>query len=188
MPDAAFYGDGYDRFGLFGREARTIMAHCIYSTDEEVERIRQNGVWVAHCPNSNMNLSSGIAPIRKYLNLHLRVGLGSDVAGGKTESIFRAVTDAIQVSKLYWRYLDSSARPLSFSEAFYLATMGGGSFFGKVGCFDRGYEFDAVILDDSSDIHPQEMGVEERVERAFYLGLDTRGIIGKYAAGRKIAL
>ena len=188
MPDAAFYGDGYDRFGLFGKEARTVMAHCIYSTKEEVERIRKNGVWIAHCPNSNMNLSSGIAPIRHYLNRRLRIGLGSDVAGGQTESIFRAVTDAIQVSKLYWRYLDKSARPLTFSEAFYLATKGGGSFFGRVGSFERGCEFDAIVLDDSSDRHPQAMGIEERVERAFYLGLDMNGIIAKYAAGKQIGL
>lgn len=53
---------------------------------------------VAHCPSSNMNLSSGIAPIRKYLDLDLKIGLGSDVAGGQTESIFRAITDAIQLS------------------------------------------------------------------------------------------
>ena len=186
MPDTAFYGDGYDRFGLFGGEARTIMAHCIYSTKEEVERIRKNGVWVAHCPNSNLNLASGIAPIRRYLTRRIRVGLGSDVAGGQTESIFRAVTDAIQVSKLYWRYIDPKARPLAFCEAFYLATRGGGSFFGRVGSFTRGSAFDALVLDDSSDLHPQPMGVRERVERAFYLGLDTSGIIGKYVAGRKI--
>ena len=112
MPETEFYGDGYDHHGLFGGEARTVMAHCVYSTDEEVERIRKNGVWVAHCPNSNMNLASGIAPIRRYLEAGIRVGLGSDVAGGQTESMFRAITDAIQVSKLLWRYLDPSARSL----------------------------------------------------------------------------
>ena len=95
MPDAEFYGDGYDRYGLFGRDAPTIMAHCVYSSEAETERIRANGVWVAHCPNSNMNLASGIAPIRKYLDAGIRVGLGSDVAGGQSESIFRAITDAV---------------------------------------------------------------------------------------------
>ena len=59
MPEAEFYGDGYDRYGLFGGQAKTVMAHCVYSTDEEVERIRKNGVWVAHCPNSNMNICRG---------------------------------------------------------------------------------------------------------------------------------
>ena len=120
MPEAEFYGDGYDRFGLFGSQARTVMAHCVYSTDEEVERIRKNGVWVAHCPNSNMNIASGIAPIRRYLEAGIRVGLGSDVAGGQTESMFRAITDAIQVSKLLWRYLDPSAIPLSFANKLYI--------------------------------------------------------------------
>ena len=130
------------------------MAHCVYSTEAEVERIRKNGVWVAHCPNSNLNICSGIAPVRRYLEAGIRVGLGSDVAGGQTESMFRAVTDAIQVSKVRWRYLDPEARPLSFPEGLYLATKGGGSFFGRVGSFEPGYEFDAVVLDDFILPHP----------------------------------
>ena len=183
MPQAEFYGDGYDRFGLFGREAKTVMAHCVYSTEAEVERILKNGVWVAHCPNSNMNLASGIAPVRKYIDAGLRVGLGSDVAGGQSESIFRAITDAIQMSKIYWRYLDKTARPLTFSEGFYLATKGGGSFFGRVGSFEAGYEFDAVVLDDSSVVHPQELTLAERLERAVYLGLDGECIRAKFVRG-----
>ena len=188
MPDAAFYGDGYDRFGLFGLGARTIMAHCIYSTDEEIERIRRNGVWVAHCPNSNMNLASGIAPIRKFMELEIRVGLGSDVAGGQTESIFRAITDAIQVSKLYWRYVDRTAEPLSFAEGFSLATRGGGSFFGRVGSFEDGFAFDAVVLDDSVIPCPRPLSLADRLERAVYLGLDQTGIQAKYVQGERVQL
>lgn len=184
MPEAEFYGDGYDRYGLFGGQAKTVMAHCVYSTDEGVERIRKNGVWVAHCPNSNMNIASGIAPIRRYLERGIRVGLGSDLAGGRTESMFRAITDAIQVSKLRWRYLDSSASPLSFTESFYLATKGRGSFFGKVGSFERGYEFDAVVLDDTRIPYPRKLSLEERLERAVYLGLDQSGILAKYVRGK----
>ena len=188
MPQAAFYGDGYDRFGLFGGDARTIMAHCVYSSSEEIERIGERGVWIAHCPASNTNLASGIAPIRKYVDGGLRVGLGSDVAGGQTESMFRAITDAIQVSKLYWRYHDHSARPLSFSESFYLATKGGGSFFGQVGSFEEGFEFDAVVLDDSLAPHPQPLTLQDRVERAVYLGLDRGGIREKFIRGMKRGL
>ena len=153
-PEARFYGDAYARFGLFGGDVPTIMAHCIYSTEGEVDMMLKRGVWVAHCPNSNLNIASGIAPIRKYLRLGLRVGLGSDVAGGQTESMFRAITDAIQVSKMHWRYADKGQRPLSFSEGFYLATKGGGSFFGKVGSFEPGYEFDALVIDDPSPPPP----------------------------------
>ena len=191
-PDNDFYGDSYNEYDLFGKnddidtDVKTVMAHCVWSTDEEVEMMRKNGVFVAHCPASNMNLTSGIAPIRKYLDLGLNVGLGSDVAGGHSESIFRAITDAIQVSKMYFRMVDEAYKPLVFSEAFYLATKGGGAFFGNVGSCEEGYEFDAIIMDDSVLAHPQKLNLAERMERAVYLGLDSKKIIAKYAVGKKI--
>ena len=82
--------------------------------------------------------------------------------------------------------VDETYKPLVFSEAFYLATKGGGAFFGKVGSFEDGYEFDAVVLDDSVLPHPQAMNLAERTERAVYLGLDSKRITAKYVAGRKI--
>ena len=191
-PGDPFYGDAYNDYDLFGKnddmgtDVKTVMAHCVWSTEEEVELMRQNGVFVAHCPASNMNLTSGIAPIRKYLDRGLRIGLGSDVAGGHSESIFRAITDAIQVSKLYFRMVDESKKPLVFSEAFYLATKGGGAFFGNVGSLEEGYEFDAVVLDDSLLPHPQALSLAERMERAVYLGLDEKGVVSKFVGGRKI--
>ena len=191
-PDDPFYGDSYNDYDLFGKnddintDVKTVMAHCVWSTPEEVELMHKNGVFVAHCPASNMNLTSGIAPIRKYLDLGLKIGLGSDVAGGHSDSIFRAITDAIQVSKMYFRMVDESVKPLVFSEAFYLATKGGGEFFGKVGSFEEGYEFDAVVLDDRLLPHPQPLNLAERMERAVYLGLDTKGITAKFVKGKQI--
>ena len=193
-PDDPFYGDVYNDYDLFGKnddidtDVKTVMAHCVWSSDEEIALMRENGVFVAHCPASNMNLTSGIAPIRKYLDLGLNVGLGSDIAGGHSDSIFRAITDAIQVSKMYFRMVDESVRPLVFPEAFYLATMGGGAFFGKVGCFEEGYAFDAVVLDDSVLPHPQSLTLAQRMERAVYLGLDEKNITAKFIAGKKIIL
>lgn len=184
-PESEFYGDAYDQFGLFGGDCKTIMAHCVYSDERERERMKERGVFVAHCPQSNTNLASGIAPVRKFLEEGISVGLGSDVAGGHTESIFRAMADAVQVSKLYWRLVDQKDSPLTMEEAFYLATRGGGAFFGKVGSFDTGYEFDMLVLDDSSLPHPQELDVKDRLERFVYLS-DERHIAGKYVAGRKL--
>lgn len=66
-----------------------------------------------------------------------------------------------------------------------MATAGGGAFFGKVGCFRQGYDFDAVILDDSNLPHPQPLTARERLERLVYLS-DDHNIAGKYAAGKKI--
>lgn len=187
-PASLFYGDAYDRWGLFGGEVKTVMAHCIYSTEEEIELMRRRGVFVAHCPTSNMNLSSGIAPIRKYLELGIPVGLGSDVAGGDTESMFRAITDTVMASKMYWRIVDESKKPLKFAEAFALATIGGGAFFGKVGSFKPGYDFDAVVLDDRSVPCPYEQTVEERMERAAYLAMDLTGIRAKFVCGEEVQL
>ena len=191
-PEDPFYGDSYNDYDLFGKnddlhtDVKTVMAHCVWSTDAEVALMRKNGVFVAHCPASNMNLTSGIAPIRKYLDQGLRIGLGSDIAGGHSASIFRAITDAIQVSKMYFRMVDETQKPLVFPEAFYLATKGGGAFFGKVGSFEEGYEFDAVVMDDGVLAHPQALNLFERAERAVYLGLDEKSILAKFVAGRKL--
>ena len=67
-----------------------------------------------------------------------------------------------------------------------MATLGGGEFFGKVGSFACDYDFDAVVLDDTSLPHPQDLTLPERLERAIYLGLDTHGIRAKYVAGKQI--
>lgn len=184
-PASGCYGEAYQRFGLFGGDHPCIMAHCVHSTDRELELIRQNGVFIAHSPESNMNLASGVAPVSHYLEFGLNVGLATDVAGGSSLSLLRAMMHAIQASKLRWRLLDDSIRPLSLEQAFYLATVGGGAFFGKVGRFAEGYDFDAVVLDDSSLFHPQPLDPRSRLERAVYLA-DDRHIAAKYVAGKKI--
>jgi len=184
-PESKFYGDAYDQFELFGGECPTIMAHCVHSGEEEVTLMKEKNVFVAHCPQSNTNIASGIAPIRAYLDKNMKVGLGSDVAGGAHLSIMRAMTDAIQCSKLRWRMYDQSLEPLRFEEAFYLATIGGGEFFGKTGSFEEGYEFDAVVLSDENLPHPQEISTKERLERIVYLG-DDRNVLHKYIAGRLV--
>lgn len=184
-PSTHFYGEAYHQFQLFGGDCPTIMAHCVHSSEEELALMKKQGVYVAHCPQSNTNLSSGIAPARHYLEAGLHIGLGSDIAGGTSLSILRAMADAIQVSKLYWRLVDSSAKPLTLEEAFYLGTEGGGSFFGKVGSFREGYEFDAVILNSSTIPTPLSLSPKDRLERLVYLS-DDRNITGKYVSGRKI--
>ena len=184
-PWSTCYGDAYDHFGMFGNECKTIMAHCVHSTDEEVELMKNNGVFIAHCPESNINLSSGVAPIRRYLELGMNVGLGSDVAAGSTENMFTAMAYAVQASKMRWRLLDDSLKQLTADEVFYLATKGGGAFFGKVGSFEEGYEMDAVVLDDSRLEHPQDLDVKSRLERMIYFS-DDREICAKYVKGTKI--
>ena len=184
-PESACYGDAYQRFDLFGGEVPTVMAHCVYSSQPELERMAERRVFMAHCPASNTNLASGIAPVRRFLDLGIPVGLGSDVAGGQSLSLFRAITDAIQCSKLRWRLVDQSLAPLTMEEAFYLATRGGGAFFGKVGAFERGFAFDALVVDDAPARTTLSLTPRQRLERALYLERDT-SIVSKYVDGTRL--
>lgn len=187
VPESKFYGDAYDLFGAFGTNGNTVMAHCVYSDDEEIARMKQNGVYVAHCAESNFNLSSGIAPARKFLNAGLNMGLGSDIGAGSSLSMFRAIKESIVASKMYWRLVDSSMAPLRVSEAFYLATAGGGSFFGKVGSFEDGYDFDAVVINDEKIYEPVPEKLENRLERVIYAD-NCSTVTAKYICGKQITM
>ncbi|MCL2152748.1 MAG: amidohydrolase family protein [Oscillospiraceae bacterium] len=182
-PNSKNYADAYDSFGLFGGDVPTIMAHCVWPEEDEIALIREKNVYIAHCPQSNANLTSGVAPVRRLLNNDVQIGLGSDVAGGCHTSIFRAMADAIQTSKLRHLLVDRSEAPLSIAEAFYLGTLGGGSFFGNVGSFAAGYEFDAIIIDDTSIYAPFPLTVEERLARVMHFS-DDRHIQEKYVRGK----
>jgi guanine deaminase len=97
------------------------------------------------------------------------------------------MSDAIQVSKLRYRLVDQADKPLTVAEAFYLGTKGGGSFFGKVGSFEAGYEFDAVVIDDSTLCAPFSLSLEQRLERVVYLSDDSH-ILDKYVRGRRVSV
>ena len=183
-PDSDGYGDAYMRYGLFG-QTPTIMAHCVWSDEKERLLMKEQGVLVAHCPTSNLNVASGMAPIRTYLNDGINVGLGSDVSGGHDISIFRMMVYAIQISKMH--YQRNHALPfLSLSEAFWMATKAGGTFFGKVGSFEKGYDFDALVIDDNT-LHPDEYTTLQRLERFIYIG-DDRQIAHRFCQGKEIVL
>ncbi len=176
------YGDAYDRYGLFG-QTPTVMAHCVWTEGEELELMKKRGVMVAHCPTSNFNVASGMAPIRHFLDEGLQVGLGSDISGGHDLNIFRMMVFAIQVSKMHYQQNHKRAF-LTLSEAFWLATKSGGSFFGKVGSFEPGYEFDALVINDN-DLNHDNYTLLERLERYIYLG-DDRHIEHRFCRGKDI--
>ena len=96
--------------------------------------------------------------------------MGSDVSGGHTLDLLAVMASAVQVSKLRWRYVDQAEKPLTMLEALYMATAGGGKFFGKVGLFEKGYAFDAVVLDVSALQNLRTFSAAERIERCAYLG------------------
>ncbi len=183
-PDTDYYYQTYSRYGLFGGSCPTVMAHCIYSSEEENMQIRQNHVFIAHCPTSNENVIAGICPAAHYLRNGYAIGLGSDVAGGHTLNLLSVMSAAVMVSKLRWKYVDKAEKPLSILEAFYMATTGGGAFFGKVGLFEEGYEFDAVVPDETALNNTRPFTPAERLERLAYRG--SGHMNAKYIAGEKL--
>lgn len=182
-PESLNYGDAYDRYGLFG-QTPTVMAHCIWTEGDELELMRKRGVMVAHCPSSNLNIGSGMAPIRRFLEAGIPVGLGSDVSAGHNFSIFRMMVYATQVSKMHYER-DNSCRFLTLPEVFWMATKSGGSFFGKVGSFEPGYDFDALVIDDSELLIDADYTLQQRLERFIYIG-DDRQIAARYCHGRLV--
>lgn len=186
VPASDCYANAYELFGVMGTPERpSIMAHCVYCDAHEIEILKKHGAYVAHCPDSNLNLCSGIAPIRKMLDAGVHVGLGTDVAAGSSMSMLKTMLCALQVSKMYYRLIDHQCKPLTFEEAFFLATKGGGRYFGSVGSFEKGYEFDALIIDDSLMQSMRKMTARERVERIVYNDADCV-IMKKYVQGRTV--
>ena len=119
------------------------------------------------------------------MEMGVNVGLGTDVGAGHKVSIANVMSQAVQASKMKWLETDKKYDPLTTSEVFYLGTKGGGKFFGQVGSFEPGYEFDALVIDDTGLGFEGERSIEERIQRYIYCG-DDRNIVARYVSGNKV--
>ncbi len=181
-PDIPTYTEVYDAFGLL-RKGKTIMAHAIHLSDREKELLKEKQATLCHCAQSNADLSSGVMPVRRNLEFGLDCVIASDVAGSHTPAMNRHLAMCIEVSKLH-ALNHPQERPLQLAEALYLATKKPGRFFGKVGSFEKGYEFDALVIDMAE---PELSGTFSRtpfetLEQFIYDG-DDRNIKARYCAG-----
>ena len=165
-PDCEQYWESYRKFGLWND--RTLMAHCVWSDERERDAMRTAGVTVVHCPDSNVNVCSGTAPVRSMLQEGLKVALGTDIAGGDHISMFDAVTAAIRASKV--RQMTDPARPdfLTVAEAWYLGTSAGAAFFGDAPGFAPGNALHAIVLADDNLPQSHPLSPAERLERCMY--------------------
>ncbi|KAL2915817.1 hypothetical protein HK105_204518 [Polyrhizophydium stewartii] len=255
-PECTSYSDVYARYGLL--TSRTIMAHCVHLSRAERDLLRERGVGISHCANSNFCLHSGALNVRRLLlEGHDKLGLGTDVAGGYSPSLLDAMRQSIIASKvvhvgsreraaarsraasattsgsavehvinghrhdnghgsgnghsngkpnsagnngclaLFDEDADDTAiyAPLSFSEAFYLATLGGAKVLGldkQIGTIEPGKDFDALVVDVAAvvgaasniDVFPHDDPIAV-FEKFIYLG-DDRNIVDVYVQGRRI--
>lgn len=182
FPSQATYADVYLHYGLLG-QTPALMAHAVHLEERELVLIENNAVRLVHCPEANINLASGIMPVRELLDRGIHLGLGSDIGAGHNLALYRVMVRAIQISKLRSFY-EPQAKPLTTAEVFYMGTKGGGSFFGKVGSFEQGYSFDAIVVEDEPLI-TAGFSLEERLQRFLYTG-EAVNIIERFVEGKRI--
>jgi len=135
-----------DGLGLLG--PRFTGAHCVWLSDDDLERLRDRGATVAHNPGSNLRLGSGVAPARKMLERGIGVGIGTDGgASADNQNMFEAMRMAAFVSRITtpepqewlgsWEVLEmgtsGSARVLGLGE--------------RIGKIESGYKADLLFLD-----------------------------------------
>ncbi|KAF9164664.1 hypothetical protein DFQ26_001195 [Actinomortierella ambigua] len=187
FPESANYAAVYDDHGLMTH--RTVMAHCVHMKQEELDLMKTRKAGVSHCANSNLNLKSGLAEVRKMLDMDMKVGLGTDVAGGYSPSVLDALRGARSVS-----VARDAETTLMVSELFYLATVGGARVMeleDKIGNFVEGKEFDAIVVDASAPGSPIDVfahdTVQTKFEKYLFVG-DDRNHSTIYVQGKEVRL
>jgi guanine deaminase len=194
--DIENYASVYEKFGLL--HSGVMMAHCIHCTDEELETMKRVDAAAIHCPSSNFLLGSGIMDARMMLNRGIRVGLGTDVAGGASPSMLDCVRNVVTASRCMKFFLRGSLeydhhhhqkskseieyKWLNTKEVFHLATQGGAEAVGMgnvIGNFLPGKKLDCLIVDTNNAEGPIDELIEhslyDRFEKFLYVG-DDRNI------------
>ena len=182
-PDCDAYWESYAKRGLW--TDRTLMAHCVWSDELERKAMKEAGVTVVHCGDSNWDLCSGTAPIREMLDEGVKVCLGSDCAGGDNIDMFHSVVAAIRASKARTILDNWGTDFLTVAEGWYLATSAGAAFFGENPGFAPGNPLHAMVLSDDALPSVRELTVRERFERCVYRRQEG-AIKAVYSAGRKV--
>jgi len=140
FPEAE-YADVYDRYGLL--DEKSVLAHGVWLTEEELELLAQRGARISHCPNSNLFLGSGLFRLFRVLEAGVIVGLGSDIGAGTTPSMFNAMADAYKVQQV-------QSVSLSPFHLWYLATLGGARALRldeETGSLEPGKSADFIVID-----------------------------------------
>lgn len=183
-PDCGRYWETYAKYGLW--KDHTVMAHCVHSDAREREALLRHNVAVAHCADSNVNLCSGIAPVRAMLREGVWVTLGSDIAAGAILAMNRVITMSIRASKALYIRTDGAAPFLTVDEAYYLGSTAGHRWFGADGGFAKGQPLHAIVVDDGVFTEPvRELSLRERFERGIYL-MDKSAIRAVWSDGRRV--
>src|SRR5580658_961992 len=147
FPECRNYLDVYDQAGGLG--PRSIFAHCVFLSAGELERMRETGCIVAHCPSNVLN-TAGVMDLGRYLDLGLRVGVGSDVGGCTDISMFSAIALGWVCQSVRQRLRPADSVVLSLKRWLELATLSGARALGlekSIGSLEVGKEADMFLAD-----------------------------------------
>lgn len=187
-----------DGWGLLTR--RTVLAHSNFLTDPDMDRLVQRGSAVAHCALSNIYFANSVFPLRAALERGVRVGLGTDISGGPSASMFEACRTTVQSSRM----LESGTNPalsradrgrpgasVDMVTAFHLATAGGGEALDlPVGVLAPGYRFDAIAVDARAPLGAvrlfDDLPAEEIFLKLVY-GVTRANITHTWVDGQRVA-
>lgn len=134
-----------EQLGVLGSDV--IAAHCVWVDDEELDILAKRGVRVAHNPESNMKLASGVAPIVAMRKRGIPVGLGTDGSASNNDlDMYREMDSACKLQKVH--HLDATV--MSAKDAFRMATLDGANVLGlgdKCGSLEPGKSCDLAIVE-----------------------------------------
>ena len=134
-----------DKIGVL--DERTLAAHCVWLSDEDIEILKKRDVKISHCPNSNMKLASGVAPVGKLSEGRVTVSLGTDgSASNNNLDMFSEMSNASKLAKV------STLNPeiVSAQETVRMATINGAKALGmekEIGSLEIGKKADIIVLD-----------------------------------------
>jgi 5-methylthioadenosine/S-adenosylhomocysteine deaminase len=135
-----------DSLGFLGRDV--VAAHGVWLTPDEIKTFAQRGTGVAHCPESNMMLASGVAPVVDMRRAGVNVGLGTDGPAGSNNNL-DMLEEAASAARLQ-KVSKGDPKALSARDVLEMATIGGARVLGldkKIGTLERGKRADVVIVD-----------------------------------------
>ncbi|WYZ33830.1 hypothetical protein EsH8_I_000106 [Colletotrichum jinshuiense] len=195
FPEFSSEADLYHHYGLLNH--RSILAHCTFMTEYEMDKIHEYQCGVAHCPISNMTVGGGFmaASIRQFLTRGIKVGLGTDSGGGFSSSMLDSIRQAVIASNAREVMSGGKDKSLSLDEVFYLSTLGGARVCcleDMVGSFDVGKEFDAMWVRCPLEETFGVMTVREETDslrtvfEKFLMTGDDRNIVRVYVRGRLV--
>ncbi|MBI3940147.1 MAG: amidohydrolase [Acidobacteria bacterium] len=120
-----------------------IAAHCVWITDLEIPLLQRRGVGVSHNPESNMKLASGVAPLKRFLDAGIAVGLGTDGAASNNNlDLFEEIDSMAKLHKLWLK----DPAFLSAKQALAIATRGGAE------VIDRGNDLGTLQAGKLADV------------------------------------